>query len=98
MDDSKRSLVHFFYCSAVIFLLSLTIFNLNLFFQPKKVLGITNSDRILVQQRNFWKDFLSHNSSYIEGWLELSRIEKILGNIEASLEAKKKAYEIDPNF
>lgn len=68
--------------TATLFLLLLTALNLNNYFMPKKVLGLTADEDN--GSEAFWQDFLSKNPNYIPGWIELKRYDKVM--------------QIDPNF
>lgn len=66
----------------VIFILFLSAYNIKSYFAPMKVLGVeTQSLRL---EKEFWENFLKENPSYIPGWVELGRTDKVT--------------EIDPNF
>lgn len=62
-----------------IFLLLLSLFNLQLFGKDNKVLGSSTED-----QSEYWKELTAKHPDYIDGWLELGRIDKV--------------KEIDPNY
>lgn len=74
--------------TAILVILLLTAFNLQTFLGVKKVLGIsintTPSNSIDKSDREFWENFVAKNPSYIPGWIELGRMDKV--------------KEIDPNY
>ncbi len=51
----------------------------------------------LEQGKIFWENFLVENPSYLQGWLELAKIEVQLENFDAARSAFSKAKTINPN-
>lgn len=87
----------------VLVLLILTGFNIALFLRPesKSVLSIktiTNSRQVLLQEKLFWERLLTSHPTYFTGWIELTKVEIQLENIEAAKIALIKAREINPNL
>lgn len=74
--------------TAVLIVLLLTAFNLQNYLGDKKVLGVSVSmahENIeSISDRLFWEDVVEKNPSYIPGWIELGRMDKV--------------REIDPNY
>jgi cytochrome c-type biogenesis protein CcmH/NrfG len=74
----------------------LTFFNLSLYMNktnlPSKVLASKDQNNVLI-----WKEFLKSHPDYIEGWIELSKIEFDKGNKSEAYEAYVKAWKINPN-
>jgi hypothetical protein len=66
---------------ATLLVLLLTVTNIESYQAPKKVLGVETK---AISDDKFWQDFLNKNPSYIPGWMELGRIDKV--------------KEIDPNY
>ena len=65
-----------------LFILLLTAINISTFLQPQtKVLGITSQENM---DEEFWREFLEKHPSYIPGWIEIERLDKV--------------KEIDPNY
>jgi hypothetical protein len=63
-----------FYSVLVITLLLLSALNIQVYLQPKVVLGVeteTNTDDV------FWANFLEEHPNYIPGWIELGRFDKV---------------------
>lgn len=81
----NKNLLFLLYLSIIIFLLSLSLFNLNSFLEKPKVLGTTNNVNYsqLLEERLFWQDFLNQHPSYFPGWTELAEIDSLLGNAGA---------------
>ncbi len=65
----------------IVFLLFLSSINIENYLSPKKVLGAETKD---TGEEDFWNDFMSKHPTYVPGWVELGRYEKV--------------EEIDPNF
>jgi hypothetical protein len=70
-------------CVSVAIIMLLTSFNISTFLMPKKVLGI-KTDGAESTRFDFWNSFLANNPSYIPGWIEIGRTDKV--------------KEIDPNY
>jgi len=67
-----------------LFLLLLTAININTFVQPKittRVLGIETQN---TSETDFWNNYLAQHPSYIPGWIEIGRMDKV--------------KQIDPNY
>jgi hypothetical protein len=82
IDDLNETAKELFIYVFILFLLVAASFNVTTFLQPKKiqVLGAETQDKT----QEFWSDFLTKNPSYIPGWIELGRTDKV--------------KEIDPNY
>lgn len=66
----------------------------------ESVLGVrieSETKTSLEQGKIFWENFLVENPSYLQGWLELAKIEVQLENFEAARSAFSKAKTINPN-
>ena len=98
----KKQLIFLCSCCAVIFLLFITGFNFENFLAGKRVLGIKTQNQryeqeLLKEQKIYWKDFLTENPTYLDGWIELANIELKLENLEEAKLSLDKAKAIDPN-
>jgi len=83
-------------CTAVIVLL-LSIINLNNATSKKEVLGEEISVEQLQEEKAYWEKVVSENPTYMDGWIELSRIYKSLGDAASSQKAITEARKINPN-
>ena len=73
----QKELSNLLYITLAILVILLSMFNLqNINKKQIKVLGIETNN-------SFWEDFMQKHSTYIDGWIELGRIDKV--------------NEIDPN-
>lgn len=72
---------YFLFSITVVALLLLSALNIENYLAPKKVLGAEIEDN---SQEGFWEDFLSKYPTYIPGWIELGRYDKV--------------KQVDPNF
>lgn len=102
-NPAKKHLVFLCSCYLVIFLLFIAGFNFENFLAGKRVLGIETQNQIyeqklLKEQRLYWKEFLAENPTYLDGWVELANIELKLGNLEEAKSSFEKAKAINPNF
>ena len=84
----KSSIEQIAIYTAILAVLLLTMFNLQSFLGVKKILGVsittTSINSINSPNREFWEDFVVKNPTYIPGWIELGRMDKV--------------REIDPNY
>lgn len=51
----------------------------------------------LQEERIYWENVVTENPTYMDGWIELSRIYKSLGDAESSQKAILEARKINPN-
>ena len=98
----KKQLIFLCSCCAVVLLLFVAGFNLENFLAGKRVLGIKTQNQIyeqelLKEQKLYWEEFLAANPTYLDGWIELTRINISLGDNSAARIAHQKAEEINPN-
>jgi len=95
-SKAKTDLSILYISCAFLVLITLSLFNLALYLfkSNHEVLG-ANSE--VSQEIIFWHDFLTENPSYIDGWLELTKLEYEKGNFASSQEALRQAEIIDPN-
>jgi len=92
---SAKEAANFFYlCIFAITILFLSAFAFKLHQINLKVLGIKTENTVnemkTSNQINFWKEFVSQNPGYYEGWMELY-------NLTRESNYLNKAKEIDPN-
>lgn len=84
----KKPYDQLFIYIAILLILILTIFNINKHLSTKTVLGTSTTNELqntaTLNERLFWEDFVEKNPSYIPGWIELGRMDKV--------------REIDPNY
>ena len=82
-----KDLQHLLYITLAVLIILLSIFNLQKTSKEKDtVLGI-NTETVqtkLDNERMFWENFQIKNPTYIDGWIELGRFDKVEG--------------IDPNY
>jgi hypothetical protein len=83
MQDFKvnKSTEFLFIVVSVFVLLALSLVNIKNYSATSKVLGIETEENIT---EKFWVDFLSKNPNYVQGWVEIGRLDK--------------ATAINPNF
>ncbi len=77
---SKQLLIYSF----TILVLLLTAFNIQSYTSQEKVLGTNIESNQKQEEIDFWLDFLEKNPTYIPGWIEIGRLDKV--------------KEIDPNY
>ena len=76
----NKNLKFFLYVSSSVLVLLLSLLNIQSLNSHKpKVLGVQVAD-----DSKFWQEFLEKHPTYIDGWIELERFDKV--------------SEIDPNY
>lgn len=94
----KKEIVYLCSCCSLVLVLFLASFNVNAFLLNSKVLGAkTENAKALVDEEKYWEDFLALHPTYLDGWIELSKIEYGKGNINYALGAFNTAKAINPN-
>jgi tetratricopeptide (TPR) repeat protein len=81
---------------------SLSSFHINSRFskkiiEPSQTLG-EKTENTFEKQKKFWLNYLKQNPHYIDGWLELTKIEYELGNVTRAIQYLEKAKNINPNL
>jgi hypothetical protein len=82
-------------CLGLIAILFLAGFSLNNYFSKPKVLGTETPD--FSKEILFWENIVSENPTYIDGWLELTRVTYELGDKNYAIGALNSAKAINPN-
>lgn len=100
-DPQKQRLL-FISVSWGIFMIVFSIFNLLFYLSSSNndVLGIKveiDTKTSLLHELKFWKSFLNENPSYLQGWLELAKVEIQLENLDSARSALYEAKAISPN-
>jgi hypothetical protein len=98
----RKEIIYFFSCCAATFILFLTLYNIDLLYSEKKVLGTKVEANIqkqndLIKEQNYWVEFLARNSTYLPGYIELAKIDLELGDKNSAFITIQKAHEINPN-
>lgn len=95
--DYKKSFIHYAYCLAIIFLLTLTSININKFLNTKKVLGASVNVTPLQNEKSYWQNLVDENPTYVDGYLQLAKVDVELGNVNEATTFINKALSLDPN-
>ena len=98
----RSELIYLCSCCAMVLLLSLAGFNINNYIVKGNVLGakaISGEDsyRSIIEEKNYWQEFLKITPNYLDGWIELISLNLNLNDKNSAKEAFIKAREIDPN-
>lgn len=93
----KALLLHYFYCVAVIVLLTIAGANLNNYLSSQKVLAASIDVSPLQEEKIFWQTVVTQTPSYIDGYLQLAKVEVELGNKNEALTYLQQALSLDPN-
>ena len=97
-ETTQDNISFFFSSIAIVLLLLLTTLNLRMFGQnQRKVLGAQIAQEELGKEKTFWEKVVSENPTYIDGWLELSKVLYLLGEKNYSTGAYNTAKSINPN-
>ncbi len=83
-------------CCAAVIIFSLATFNTSFFLNGAQVLGL--SSQVASQDEiSFWQDLTARYPNYLEGWVELTKLEIKARNTQQAILYLHKAKEIDPN-
>lgn len=98
----KSEILYVCSCCAVVVLMVLTTLNLKTFTGQNTVLGTSQAfseEKLykLNEKKAYWQSFTAVNPDYLDGWIELIRINMELGNKNQASEMFNKARIIDPN-
>jgi len=95
----KREIMFLCACCACMVFLTLSLINLNLFVDNKRVLGVSYEQpvRNTSSEIAFWQEFLAKNPTYFDGWIELAGLKFEAGDKESGYSALNKARQINPN-
>ena len=101
-SNIKKQVILFCSCCAVGLVLLITGFNLNSFFDDRRVLGSKtqieeNASVKLAADKEFWNNFLQENPDYFEGWIELAGLYAQSEEFDLARLALDKAKQINPN-
>lgn len=92
-------IITFLYIAGSIFIIILTMFNFQSISLGKKVLGAsTEVDYSEVyDSKTYWEDLVSKYPTYYDGWMELYKINLILGDYQEADKSYNIAKRIDFN-
>ncbi|SRR5260221_781014 len=93
----KQHLIHYAYCLLIIILLIVTSININRFLQSRKVLGTSIDVSPLQNEKIYWQGIVEKNPTYVDGYLELAKVDVELGNKNEAINSIEKALTLNPN-
>lgn len=93
----KPYFLHYTYCLLTILLLILISININKAIATQKVLGASINASPLQNEKSYWEKMVSDNPTYIDGYLELAKVDVELGNTSEATSYIEKALSLDPN-
>jgi len=93
----KQYFVHYLFCLLVILLLVLTGVNIDKFLSNQKVLGTKIDTTTIQNEKSYWQKIVSDNPTYLDGYLELAKVEVQLGNTQEAQNYINQALQINPN-
>jgi cytochrome c-type biogenesis protein CcmH/NrfG len=98
----KSEVLYLCSCCAVVVVALLATANMNSYIKTNNVLGAGSkipdeTPQMLINQKEYWNGFLNEHPTYVDGWIELTRINLEQGNYEKAKEAYQKALFISPN-
>ena len=91
-------LLHFSALTLSLLVLSLSMFLLSNYLNQKPEIKVLGAQVDLEKEKQFWLEIIGKSPTYRDGWVELAKIEKDLGNTQLSKKYLDKAIEIDPNY
>lgn len=97
--EFRKELQQYLYIAASVFLLILSLLNLQKYTSIPKVLGVQveyDMNEVL-DSKKYWEELVSKNPTYYDGWQQLYEINLLLGNYEEASYAKSVAKRIDFN-
>ena len=80
----NKAAIELFVFVAALYILLLSAVNIENYLTPKKVIKVLGAETQVTSDKKFWEEFLTKNPSYIPGWIEIGRMDKV--------------KEIDPNY
>ena len=100
--DPQKQRLFFISVSCGILVVVFSIFNLLFYLSSSNndILGVrieVDTKTSLLHEGNFWKSLLNENPSYLQGWLELAKVEVQLENLDSARNALHQAKAISPN-
>lgn len=93
----RKYFVHYLYCLAIIILLTITGINIDKYLNQEKVLGTSVDTTPLQNEKKYWENILKDTPTYIDGYLQIAKVEVELGNKNEALNMIQKALILDPN-
>ncbi len=81
----------------MLIVLLLTISNINNLFNNRKVLGVSIDTSSVLEQKKYYQSLVDENPTYIDGYVELSKISSFMGDKQSQLNYLKEAYILNPN-
>lgn len=98
----SKFIFYYFSCCMAIFLLFLAGENLRSFLFRNQVLGAEiniqfQKNNELLQEKEYWENFVSQNPSYLPGYIKLVNINFELGDRNSAIINLIKARQINPN-
>jgi tetratricopeptide (TPR) repeat protein len=93
----KNSFIHYIYCLAIITLLIITGVNINNYLNSQKVLGASVDISPLQNEKVYWQNIVNANPTFVDGYLQLAKVEVELGNTNEATNFIAKALSLDPN-
>ncbi|HWA52285.1 MAG TPA: hypothetical protein VG895_04480 [Patescibacteria group bacterium] len=93
----KIYFIHYSYCLIIIVLLLVAGFNINNFLNDQKVLGASVDVTPLQNEKNYWENLIHQNPSYVDGYLQIAKVDVEMSNKKEAYLYIQKALELDPN-
>lgn len=63
----------------------------------KKVLGASIDTSPIQKERAYWREVVTDNPTYVDGYLQLAKVDVELGNKNEATDFIEKALSLDPN-
>lgn len=92
----KDTLIFLLKTLGIIIVLTLTIINLNIHFQPPKKIPSQVSN--YQKELDYWKNFTQQNPTYRDAYIRIAELEYKLGNTNKAQHTIQTAKNISPNL
>ncbi|MEM2145265.1 MAG: tetratricopeptide repeat protein [Candidatus Jordarchaeaceae archaeon] len=95
--NKKSFILNFKTLTVYLLLILLSLFNLSVYLAKTKKPAVDEVEKNLHREIHYWRNFLSENPTYRNGWLKLAELEVQTGNQQSAKDSLDKASAIDPN-
>lgn len=99
--DKRKEILIFFYIAGFVFIILLTMINIQNLYKPQSITVLGASTEIdhsqLNESKKYWEELVTKHPTYYEGWMELYKIHLTLGDYKQAQNSYEIARRIDFN-
>ena len=99
--DKRKEILSFFYIAGVVFIILLTMINIQNLYKPQSITVLGASTEVdhneLNEFKKYWEELVTKHPTYYEGWMELYKIHLTLGDYKQAQNSYEIARRIDFN-